>query len=222
MSAGTFPGDLRLLVPVKSLALAKSRLSLSPHARRRIAEGLLTHTLEVALQCLPARQIVVLSADGLVQDMARQRGVSTLEDPADCLNASLHWGIHTLRSRCSGLTIAVLVADLPRLSPPNLHDALHDAAESRVPRHIADHHGTGTTFVSIPPGSQLPMLFGPGSARRFAEAGSVPILHAPEGLRHDLDTESDLHALASGSTREACRLKPLDLQLLARIGASAR
>lgn len=87
--------------------------------------------------------------------------------------------------------MAVLVAELPRLRPDELRGALEDAAGSAVPRHVADHHGTGTTFVSIPPGARLPMVFGSGSAHRFTRLGSVPLTGAPRGLRTDLDTATD-------------------------------
>lgn len=200
--------QLHLMLPVKALRLAKSRLLLPDAERQAIAEWLLVHTLDVAMKCLPAERIVVLTPDDAVKARARRLGVMIQHDSAGDLNASLHLGLSELRGRHPDATVAILVADLPRLSHAALSGALLDVADSSVARHIADHHGTGTTFVALPPGSRLPMLFGPSSARRFTEVGSVPILNAPEEIRTDLDTPADLFHLTSISKEELCQATP--------------
>lgn len=192
MKAGCEPLDrIRLVIPVKRLANAKTRLS--PHApvRRAAAESLVTHTLQVATSCLHPRQIYVLTADPVAEELARRHGAHVLPDTETDLNSDLHTALTDLRRRDDDTVLVVLVADLPRLHPAELRHALAEAAVSIVPRHVADHHGTGTTFVSIPPGTHLPMVFGTGSAQHFSFLGSVPLRGARQGLRTDLDTPAD-------------------------------
>ncbi|MGW6425097.1 2-phospho-L-lactate guanylyltransferase [Nocardia sp. NPDC055053] len=183
--------QVRLVIPVKRLTTAKTRLSSHAPSRRAAAELLLTHTLQVATTCLEPSQVCVLTADEAVVRRAQAFGVTVLLDAATDLNSALHAALGELQDSDPEATVVVLVADLPRLRPAELWPALADAVRSGVPCHVADHHGTGTTFVSIPPGSQLPMVFGAGSARRFTGLGAVAMSGAPRGLSTDLDTPTD-------------------------------
>ena len=183
--------QVRLIVPVKRLGAAKTRLSSDPESRRSAAEQLLIRTLRITTACLAPAQVAVLTADPAVMRRAYSLGASVLTDAATDLNSALHVAVNELRHRHRQSTIVVLVADLPRLTPTELRLALTDATRSVVSRHVADHHGTGTTFVSIPPGTRLPMVFGEGSAQNFARLGSVLMTGAPRGLRTDLDTPTD-------------------------------
>jgi len=201
----SFPmSSIRVLLPVKPLNLAKSRLDLPVSARQQVAERLFEHTLEVALKCVRRQQVFVLTADPRVQGRAQRMGVGTIEDSDDNLNTSLSAGLQTLRMRFPNDPLAVLVTDLPQLEPAALISTLLLAATSKRPRHVVDQHGTGTTFVSVPPRTDLPMLFGPHSAHRFRAAGSVPIPPANVGISHDLDLIADLDALDESMKENLC------------------
>lgn len=190
-SDGELLEKISLVIPVKRFAMAKTRLSVDGAIRRAAAESLLLSTLQVATSCLESSQIYVLTADEVATRHAHQHGVSVLPDTATDLNTALHAAVAELKQREHEAIVVVLVADLPRLHSSDLWHALTRAAVSSAPRHVADHHGTGTTFVSIPPRTDLPMVFGGGSAQRFTVLGSIPLRDAPQGLCTDLDTPND-------------------------------
>jgi len=189
--------SVRLILPVKPLGHAKSRLKLSPHDRRLVAERLFVNTLTVALQCLQRGQVFVLTSDDRIAARAGRQGVTVVADAGDDLNGSLDAAIRSLNMKYAGDTLAVMVSDLPRLDPRALTGALLEGATVERPRHIVDHRGGGTTFVSMPPRARIPMCFGVDSARRFREAGSVPMPDTPDGITHDLDVLSDMHPLST-------------------------
>ncbi|ABL80340.1 MULTISPECIES: 2-phospho-L-lactate guanylyltransferase [unclassified Nocardioides] len=195
--------DVRLLLPVKRLSTAKSRLSSDAATRRATAEWLFRRTLDVATSLLAPHQVVVLTADEHVTRHSIRLGIEVLHDSGPDLNSALQAGMYALGQQHARARIVVLVADLPRLESDDLRAALLDAARSSVPRHVPDHHGTGTTLVSVPPGLRLPMVFGEDSALHFARLGSVPIEGAARGIRTDLDTPADPFQLRLVHTREA-------------------
>ena len=184
---------VRLLLPVKAFDRAKSRLALPDRQRTRVARLLFAHTLGISLQCLTPRQVVVMTSDPVARKLAARRGVKSLSDPSDDLNTSLEAVLHVLRKCFPASTLAVTVSDLPGLTAPILYRALRESSRSSHPAVVVDQHGTGTTFLSIPPKGRLPMHFGRNSARKFTEAGAVPLLFPPPGITHDLDVLSDLH-----------------------------
>ncbi|MBS4754556.1 2-phospho-L-lactate guanylyltransferase [Nocardioides sp. zg-ZUI104] len=191
--------DVQVVVPVKQLDAAKSRLSSDPGLRRRMAVALCRSTLTVAARCASPERVFVLTRDEDVVDLAQQMGVGVLLDVGTDLNSALDAGLDVLRRTRPEATVAVLVADLPHLRPAELRRVLMTAQRSTAPRHVPDRHGTGTTFVSLPPGRRLAMAFGGHSADRFARRGSVPIVAAPPGIRADLDTSDDLSDLAAAA-----------------------
>jgi 2-phospho-L-lactate guanylyltransferase len=196
---------VRLILPVKRLECAKSRLRLSAVESRLVAEALALRTLDVALHCLDPDQVLVLTADGTIAKAAVARGVQTRPDPSGLLNVSLTQALEDERARVPHVTLAVLVVDLPTLSPSELAEVLAIAAASPAARHVADHCGTGTTFISVPPLGSIAMMFGPDSAQRFLDAGAEQIRDAPPGARADLDTPTDM-----------CRLTPTQKSELMR------
>jgi 2-phospho-L-lactate guanylyltransferase len=195
---------VRLLLPVKALDKAKSRLRLDDAARRTVARWLFENTLDVALECVHPGQVFVVTSDGWVTQAAAQRNVAALDDTSGELNASVDRGLRSLRRRFPSAPLAVLVTDLPMLTPSVLRSALTDAGTSACPRHVVDHRGTGTTFLSIPPRMTFRMQFGPDSARRFSDAGSEAMPFPPREITHDLDFLVDLEALTPQQKETLC------------------
>lgn len=185
---------IRLVVPVKTFTEAKSRLKVPE--RSRVARQLFRHTLGVSLQCVRPSQLTVLTADDEAKRAARRHKVHTLDDEGISLNDSLEIALLALRRSFPNDTVAVMVADLPRLTAAVLSRALMEAVRSDQARLVVDQHGTGTTFLSLPPEVQLTMSFGRDSARRFIHGGAVPMLFPPPAIAHDLDVLSDLEALS--------------------------
>ena len=114
---------LAVLLPVKSLYLAKSRLSsvMNLEERETLVRSGLIHTLQELrlLDCVA--YTLVISADPLVWQIARQYGVEVLQEQAvPGLNESLQAGLRMLAGRDADAVMIVPV-DLPRLSKSATH-----------------------------------------------------------------------------------------------------
>jgi 2-phospho-L-lactate guanylyltransferase len=179
-----------VLVPVKELGLAKSRLRGAlpgvPHPDLVLA--LVLDTLTAALACPGVAAVLVVTADEAAAAAARALGAKALPDPPPGLNQALEHGA----AAAGGGALAALAGDLPALRAADLAATL--AAATRR-GYVPDRAGTGTTLLAAPPGVPLVPRFGPGSARAHAQSGAVRLPAAPS-LRHDVDTAADLAAAA--------------------------
>lgn len=177
-----------LLVPVKPLSLAKSRLG--PRAstgRERLMRAFAHDAIDAALQSrLVGHVYVVTDEPGFDAD-----GVRRLPDAgAGDLNRALLHAWLRVRLEHPSLAVAAMCADLPCLTSHDLDAAL---AAGLSPRwFVADSHGTGTTLLAAAPGTDLDPHFGAGSALRHEESGAVAVRADVTGLRLDVDTEHDL------------------------------
>lgn len=180
-----------MLVPVKDLGAAKSRLRGAlpgvPHADLVLA--LVLDTLAAALACPAVAGVLVVSSDEAVAAAAREVGAKIVPDPPGAgLNAALAHGAAVAGHGA----LAALLGDLPALRGGDLAAALTAAT---VRGYAPDADGTGTTLLAAPPGVPLEPRFGPGSARAHARSGAVA-LPAAASLRRDVDTAADLAAAA--------------------------
>lgn len=182
----------QVLVPVKSLHLAKSRVNLPLAERRRVAATLVNHTLRTAAATVGADSLVVVTADDAVTALGRELGAHVIHDPHGQLNPAVEDGIIALTATRD---VIVLVSDLPHLTQDDLVALLEAVAGSDRPLHVPDLAGTGTTTVSVPRDLQPAMHFGPRSAEHFRTAGWRTLRNAPFGLRADLDNLTDLRTL---------------------------
>lgn len=182
-----------LVLPVKSLSLAKSRLELAPCERALVAMALARHTLGVVAATAQVDLVVVVTADPQVADHARSRGaVVTAEPRRGGLVAAVLAGRRTCRRVAPDADVAVMVSDLPDLSPADLDEVLREYGARRAPMFVADHLGTGTTLLVHPAAVDPPVCFGAHSAHRHLEAGYLAVRSPVPGLRRDLDTTADL------------------------------
>lgn len=85
--------------------------------------------------------------------------------------------------------LAIILGDLPSLTPQDLLNVLTQAAE-HVNSMVIDHEGSGTTMV-MSTASALVTYFGVDSAALHKAAGFHP-LEAPIRTRLDVDTYEDL------------------------------
>lgn len=192
---------VHLLIPVKHLNHAKSRLDLPPGRRRAVARVLFERTMGTAVDCLGASSVSIVTADDGVRRIAARVGVRSVDDLCGSLNGAIRAAISNASAEQRAGVHAVLVSDLPALQSGDLREVLRIVTESEIPRHVPDHLGTGTTFASFPPGSRARVAFGSNSARQFVRLGSRPIRNAPTGIRTDLDTLQDLELLEDLSMR---------------------
>ena len=177
------PSAVDLLVPVKSLNEAKSRLRrtlghVDGDAHRALALAMLSDTVVAALCATRVRRVAVVTPDPDVLSVAAALGAVPLHDTSeDGLNASLTFGEAFLCETEPRASIGVLQADLPALRAAELDKAI-DAARSK--RAIcADRQGSGTTLL----------LAGHGRPTSPFVCGSVSPPAAPPGNRPGDDTE---------------------------------
>lgn len=187
-----------LVVPVKRLTLAKSRLTGAlpgvPHADLVLA--LMLDTVSAALAASSVAGLVAVTDDDVAGAALRRAGAVVVPDEPDAgLNDALEHGAAYVRSVAPTDGIAVLSADVAALRTADLVAALLSAAAH--PRtFVRDAVGTGTTLLCALPGSVLGAAFGAGSADAHARSGAIE-LPAGDSLRRDVDTAADL-AVAAG------------------------
>ncbi|MFF3730578.1 2-phospho-L-lactate guanylyltransferase [Streptomyces sp. NPDC002476] len=185
------------MVPLKPLALAKSRLTptTGDALRPRLALAFARDTVAAALSCPSVRDVVVVTDDPGAGAALAALGADVVPDePGRGLNAALAHGARTVRSRRPVAPLAALGADLPALRPAELSRVLEFAAA--FPRtFVTDAAGIGTTFLSAAPGAELRPLFGGPSRARHLDSGAVEIgLTGIDSVRQDVDTGEDLRA----------------------------
>ncbi|MGX7824851.1 2-phospho-L-lactate guanylyltransferase [Actinokineospora sp. 24-640] len=179
-----------VVVPVKHLDRAKSRLRGASPRHRDLVLAVVRDTVTAALAAAGVRAVLVVCEDQRVVDGLAGTGAECVDERGlPGLNAALRHGARLLRSRDAGSAIAALQADLPALVPAELDGALAEAAGRRA--YVPDHVGTGTVLLVSAPGGPLAPRFGPGSAA--AHAGSaVAVGTGLASLRQDVDTPADL------------------------------
>ena len=190
------PAPWGLVVPVKRLVLAKTRLSsYGDAARQDLALAFALDVVTAALAASSVQAVLVVTDDPRAAAALTAAGAQVVADDPDAgLNPALEHGAALLPA---GLGVATLSADLPALRPADL-----DAALGAVPTagrgFVIDLAGTGTTLLAASPGAALAPAYGVGSAAVHVASGAVELPGAP-GLRLDVDTPADLEgALALG------------------------
>jgi 2-phospho-L-lactate/phosphoenolpyruvate guanylyltransferase len=189
------PADIGLVIAVKRLAAAKTRLApvFSAATREAVVLAMMVDTIRAALAVPALRSVTVVTPDQVAADTARQLGAQALTDPTpeghrNPLNNAIAAAEAAVRE--STPNIIALQGDLPALQPQELAEAI--AAARSYPRSfVGDRHGTGTSALfafEVP----LEPQFGPDSARRHQHSGAIELTGAWPGLRCDIDTPDDL------------------------------
>jgi 2-phospho-L-lactate/phosphoenolpyruvate guanylyltransferase len=215
------PFGWSLVVPVKLLARAKSRLSaLAGADRPALALAVAADTVLAALGCSRVRHVIVVTDDELAgHELGRLGAVVVGDGPAAGLNPALEFGAAQAAFRDPRSGIAALSADLPALRSVELDLALRHAA--RWPQAIVpDASGRGTTLYTTRPGIPFRPRFGAESRRRHVAAGAREISSDDlPGLRRDVDTAADLGEAAALGLGPATA--PLAARLLRGTGTAA-
>jgi 2-phospho-L-lactate/phosphoenolpyruvate guanylyltransferase len=208
-----------VLLPVKVLARAKSRLAvLAGERRRELALAIAADTVSAVAACPEVARVVVITADPVAGPLLAALGAVIVSDePADLsadlaavngpgaqegLNAALRHGAALAARRWPGTGLAALTADLPALNPAELAVALRAASAVAGPAaFVPDAAGVGTTLYAVRPGGEFRPQFGGASAARHAASGATELdLAGLAGLRRDVDTAEDLRlALSLGA-----------------------
>ncbi|WP_422748434.1 2-phospho-L-lactate guanylyltransferase [Mycobacterium sp. WMMD1722] len=194
MSGRTPDGEVAVIVAVKRLAAAKTRLApvFSVATREAVVLAMLVDTITAAAA---VAGVTVVTPDAAAADAARRLGARVLDDPTpdghpDPLNNAIAAAEAQLRATVPN--VVALQGDLPALRSAELSAAL-TAARAHPRSFVADRHGTGTAAL-FAFGVGLEPRFGAGSAERHRRSGAVELTVAWPGLRCDIDTPEDLLA----------------------------
>ncbi|HEY2506870.1 MAG TPA: 2-phospho-L-lactate guanylyltransferase [Streptosporangiaceae bacterium] len=193
------PATLRwsLVVPVKVLAQAKSRLTgLGDLRRSDLALAMAADTVAAAVAARPVAAVLVVTDDQDVAEMAAGVGAVVLADePGAGLNDALTHGARYAEQKWPQHGRAGLAGDLPAVSAADLAAAL-DAAAGLGQAFVPDAAGVGTTLYAATPGVAFRPHFGLRSRAAHRRAGAGE-LDARASLRQDVDTVEDLRRAAA-------------------------
>jgi len=195
LMSGSSQADIGLVIAVKRLAAAKTRLApvFSAATRESVVLAMLIDTITAASAVSALHAVTVVTPDDVAAEAARQLGARVLADPTpDGHRNPLNNAIVTAEAAVRDETpnIVVLQGDLPALQPQELAEAIA-AARGYRRSFVGDRHGTGTSAL-IAFGAALDPQFGPDSAQRHRHSGAIELTGAWPGLRCDIDTPDDL------------------------------
>jgi coenzyme F420-0:L-glutamate ligase/coenzyme F420-1:gamma-L-glutamate ligase len=186
-----------VVIPVKRLGGAKTRLTAGDVAREELALAFALDTIDAVLGARQVRLLVVVSSEPRIVDALADRagvraGVRTVPDPETGLNAALVAGRDALAAEHDG-PVALLLGDLPSLRSADL-DAVLVRADQQDTAMVADAQGTGTTMITARRRPDAVPRFGPGSRAAHEAAGHHRLDPVPPSVQQDVDSFEDLAA----------------------------
>ena len=186
------------VVPVGTLDGAKSRLgeTLDAEERRDLATRLLARTLEAALATPGIDEVLVVTPDDEVRQLAARAGARPIRQQSQGLNVGLRQARDEVLAS-GGDALLVVPIDLPLISAEALQAVLAPLDDRRRPLVVLvpDRHGRGTNALLVAPPDAIEFGFGGDSRRAHAacaaDAGARFVeLDGPLSL--DIDTPDDL------------------------------
>ncbi|MDB5985669.1 MAG: cofC [Nevskia sp.] len=185
-----------IVLAVRPFDEGKTRLAavLTSAARRALCERLYRHVLTVAIQVLPATQVLVVSRSESVRQIARDACAIAISETGFDLNQALSQGADRCRD-LSAKAILTLAGDLPELAPCELLRMI-DRQHGNQAVIAPDRHGRGTNALLVPANSAIRYRYGKDSFllhQQAAKAAGLCItpIHRP-GLALDIDWLEDL------------------------------
>jgi 2-phospho-L-lactate guanylyltransferase len=180
---------------VRALEGAKSRLGavLDAEERHDLVEGLLRRAIGAALATPGVTEVIVVSPDPEVLDLAAAAGATPLAQRSRGLNPALQ----EARDAATGERLLVLPADLPTVTAGDLARVLAagDAAGRPGVVLVPDRHRRGTNALLLDPPDAIDPAFG-GDSRAghawLAESADIGFTELAGLLALDLDTPDDL------------------------------
>lgn len=184
-------GQVTVVVPIKPLVFAKSRVALPAEHRQALALAFALDTIS-ALSVSPlVAGVLVVTSDRILACRLRQHPVRVIPDEGAGLGLAVHGGLRVATSWKPTTGVAVVPADLPCLRADDVTWAIA-AALTADGAFVPDRSTTGTTLLIYPPGRRAVACYGPGSAAKHRSLDLLPLYGAPDRARHDVDTLEDL------------------------------
>ncbi|MCV7408570.1 2-phospho-L-lactate guanylyltransferase [Mycobacterium florentinum] len=194
---GDGAGDVALIIAVKRLAAAKTRLApvFSARTRETVVLAMLVDTVTAAAGVASVGSITVITPDEDAAAAAAALGAQVITDPTpeghdDPLNHAIVTAERSVAESFSN--VVALQGDLPALQTQELAEAITAARQHRR-SFVADRLATGTAALCAF-GTPLDPQFGSDSAARHRRSGAIELTGAWPGLRCDVDTPADLVA----------------------------
>lgn len=187
-----------VVVPVKELPVAKTRLGLPDPRREALALAMACDVVRAAGACDAVDGVVVVTNDVRAAAAVEPLGARVVADVSDSgLNPALRDGARFARELWPRHGVAALASDVPCVTPVELALALDEAAPHDCAVH-ADSRGDGTTLLTAAPGASLEPRYGTHSRHAHVSGGAYALTVRPT-LARDVDTAEDLAlALALG------------------------
>jgi 2-phospho-L-lactate guanylyltransferase len=182
-----------VVLPVKELAVAKSRLGPPGAARTAIALAMARDVATAAAACSVVGGVLVVTDDPRAAEGVPADWVEP-DVPHDGMSAAVAYGAAAAAARRPTQGVVVLASDLPALAPGSLQAVLESFEGSRGV--VADWSGVGTALLAAAPGVPLAPSYEGGSFAAHRGSGALDLTAlADQGLRHDVDTVDDLAAV---------------------------
>jgi 2-phospho-L-lactate guanylyltransferase len=190
-----------LVVPVKRVENAKTRLGLDAASRAALAIAMAVDTVVAALDCELVAKVIVVTDEARARDGLAVVGAQVVADAPDAgLNAALEHGVSVVRG-----PVGALASDLPALRPEDLGVVLGRAADHDQSV-VGDISGTGTTLLCARSAAHFAPRFGVASLAAHIAAGAVDLTDlAPESVRRDVDTIDALSGVVDLGVGEATK-----------------
>lgn len=209
--------DIWAIVPVKSLLESKGRLAhlLSPESRAQLVRDLLLHVLAVVRETTRITQLLVISSDPEVRQIADAFGALAVKEEAPFgLNSAVSHA-YNLAAQARAGAVLILPADLPFVTRTDLdlvidaglEDSSHGASSENPAMAIcSDRRGDGTNALFLRPCVDFEFRYGPNSLQHHIHEAiersyQVRLVDA-RGLQFDLDTEVDWQAFQAQNNQE--------------------
>ncbi|MDQ1746659.1 MAG: 2-phospho-L-lactate/phosphoenolpyruvate guanylyltransferase [Frankiaceae bacterium] len=182
-----------VVVPVKRLGQAKTRLGLPAAARARLALAMAEDTILACVAAGSVRRVVVVTDDPDGAAMAAAAGAAVVADEPDAgLNPALRHGAAHAAEVDPDIGIVTVSSDLPAVRAADVDAMLRAMASDRVAI-VADAAGTGTVLYAAASIAAFDPAYGGESRAAHARAGATDrTAEADARLRRDVDTIADL------------------------------
>jgi 2-phospho-L-lactate/phosphoenolpyruvate guanylyltransferase len=180
------PGTV--IIPVKSFALGKQRLSgvLDPSLRARLGRALAGHV--AATVAATGRNPHIVTSDPEVASWAGHSGYGLLDDPGGGLSAAARAAVSWATDRSKPWL--VIHGDLPWLTAEDIGALMHPLDVGRPV--IAPSADGGTSAIGS--SGEFTFRFGPASFHHHLAALGDPVILTRPGLLLDVDSPADLRA----------------------------
>jgi 2-phospho-L-lactate guanylyltransferase len=191
------------LVPMKPLALAKTRLSktLGDTERMAISFAMFHDVLDAVIQAQKIERVAVVSGDPALLELSRGKGAIAIDEGAPRgLNAAVALGTEHCLARGAS-SVLVVLSDLPFATSDDIDSLYRGLPDAPHVRLVRSHEGLGTNALLRLPPRVISTRFGGRSFQDHVSAAADAEVSWSEvqvaGLSLDVDVIEDLQQFAT-------------------------